>query len=525
MSIEAYDTSDPLEEKPPVLSLVESQLQSQEPNVDIFDHYLSAREETKAGETVDPALLEEIQTSVRDWIETEGLIDAKPSYANFDREAVDRRLGKKGLVEFLSTNYGDVIPKNDLDTTLLFIDTVFLMYEQGQQAEETPTSLADSTFTFMVPARTGRNYPEYGKETESVIPALKYVPHELKTQMMVNLPPFAIDKYIPNEFGLKGYLVLAPIYEDILHDYKDDPAELGRIIMHNVNATVDFAYKSLKSILIGEGAILPRITNYGKTINNPNVITTTGHGGTIQAAKYQIEEVVERKLVKIDPESDKPLKVGVLGLGAMGLPFADVLADYFPDYEFVVFDSRQEKIDEAEATLKKYGSRMQTAKSAKELIESSNIIVSAVTRKVDLSDMGPDSLEGKVIIDDSQPGAFDPEAVKARSGMLAWVICRGRGKSPLIKRNDYDYATMHNATDDLFPCEAEVASLAARLKALSEQGLSDEIVRHLVGDLAIRDAVTSEASRRIGELFEECGIGPAPFQAFGELVVLPEQNV
>src|SRR5262249_10880676 len=137
--------------------------------------------------------------------------------------------------------------------------------------------------------------------------------------------------------GKRGYLVLAPIWTDMMEDL--DLGQAYDAAIKRINDTVDFAHNRLGAEIQGLGAIIPALTKFGQAITNPNVITTTGHGGTIQLIMETLERAAEENYIK--PEQLK--KIGVLGLGSIGYSIAGIARDNYPDAEIRVFDTRMEK--------------------------------------------------------------------------------------------------------------------------------------------------------------------------------------
>lgn len=479
---------------------------------DLLEAYFVERVAAKEALKPEGDQLRAIQEDVRNYLAENGICTERQAYDVYDEQAVRAKIG--GLLTFLRSSYADCIPLADITATELFIDSTFAMYNE-RPSNDYGSEPTDGTFAFVVPARMSRSDPEYGAEVEPVIPAFRYIPNEMRSQMMVGLPPFIIDRYEPDEDGKRGYLVFAPVfYKDLAQDYAQDQREVFRISRQNVNDAVDFAQQSLGVDVVGLGAALPRVTRFGRSISNKNVLTTTGHGGTVQLIKETVRAGMQKDLV----DGGRPIEeltVGVLGLGSIGASIADVMADEFSETAQVVFDVSSEKTDQvSENLMKRYGQRIKTATSVAELIASCDIVVCAIDQTIDLDALGITDLKDKFIVDDSQPGAFDPQQVTARGGRMAWVIGRGG----VARRTDYDYATMVDSQADIFGCEAEAAALSRYKRELRGRGMPQEMIDRLTGKVALRGPVTPQGARLIGALFKKYGVGAAPLQAFGELV-------
>ncbi|MDV5145423.1 hypothetical protein R1T08_14680 [Streptomyces sp. SBC-4] len=116
-------------------------------------------------------------------------------------------------------------------------------------------------------------------------------------------------------------------------------------------------------------------------------------------------------------------------------------------------------------------------------------------------------LEGRVFIDDSQPGCVDRDQWEKRGGVLLWPTgSAAQGAGPLHRQNGYRFGDglgmLH--PDDLWGCEAEVAAIA-----LTGQHQA-----------ALRSPVTVRAVHEISALYASLGIHAAEPQSYGTAVSL-----
>ncbi len=453
--------------------------------------------------------LENIQADVSAWLEQEKILELPADqesrikyYSTFD-EAVVR--GKViALVDYLRRNHGHQISSIELDATEKFVEAAFAMYSDEPSADTNVMDDADGSFAFVVPARMSRNDSEYGEEVEPVIPALRYVPKELRAQMMVGLPPFVIDTYKPDENGRHGVLVLAPVFGDMAEDIESTSAKMG-IAQANVNAAVNFAHRRYGVEVVGLGATLPSLTLYGKKITNKNVITTTGHGGTAQLIAQTMEAGLQARGVELQ-------SIGVLGMGAIGASVAEVIADRYSEIPVSIYDTSASK---AAKVAERNPGRFSVAESDSKLVAENQVVISAITSRFDTA--GIAELNGTIVIDDAQPASFDPQAVEALGGTVQWVI--GRDAQGIATRTGYDYATMLDPHTDVFGCEAEAASIAAYMNDLRGRGMDEKLVHRIAEKVAIRSAVDASKVRIISALFKKFGIIASEPQAFGRPVV------
>lgn len=461
----------------------------------------------------DPERLQRVHRSTEVWL-AENLTGEGTDYATYDREAIERKM--LGLADFMVANHPEDITQSEIDATRLFIDTAFTMWDESKEVPKGEQHYdSDGSFAFVVPMRVSRDWEEYGEEVEMISPVLRYVPNKYRAMFAVGLPPLVLDRYLPDaEDGSRGYLVLAPVYQDMLADLPKFEAAMTATT--NINDTVNFAQARLGANVIGLGATLPRVTMFGQTIMNKDVVTTTGHGGTVHLIMETAREAAERGYVSGDAHK----KIGVLGLGSIGASIAHLVADKYPESSVKVYDSRPEVVAELLAKLGPLGLGVEVADDTADLINSSEIVISAITTSINLTEHPEvQDLTGKIIIDDSQPGCFDNNQVEALGGRMTWVI--GTDTSGRIVRSGYDYGTLADAESDTFGCEAEVATLAMYSKELKERGFSDKARNNLLRKVALREAVTPSKARIIGGLFRKYGITPAPFQVFGEHIQKP----
>ncbi len=480
----------------------------------LFDEYFELRDEALTVKKAQGEELEDVQEAARGFLLETGLVDLPVElderinyYTAYDEESTRKKI--LGFVDYLERNHADKVNRVELEATRAFIDSTYAMH-QDSPAEDKVMKDADGSFAFVVPARVGRDHADYGKEVEPALPALRYVPNELRAAMMAGLPPFVIDMYQKTEDGKRGYLVFAPVFEDMRTDLTEvrNPMQYLR---KNVNDAVDFAHRRFGVEVVGLGATLPAITRYGKEITNPNVITTTGHAGTVDLIRDTVELNADGRSLK---------KIGVLGLGSIGESIVRVMAEEHPEATIAVYDRQSALIGRAtrDAGLLENGEKQIIGlENEKAVIDASEVVISAITSQLDLKDLGIQSLEGKVIVDDSQPGSMSPEQVKELGGTLLWVIGRDvHGR--VANRRGYDYATMVDSKADVFGCEAEAASIAAYRAELRTRGMTESIINKITDKIALKGPVTVQHVRYMSALFTKFGILPSEPQAFGSPV-------
>lgn len=475
----------------------------------LHEWYFQAR--AKAAEVVKPQgeELKAIQSRVAAWLTTEGpLKDGYvPSPEEYSGES-EKPAGDKiaSVIEYLRYNAADVVSDIELDATGLFLTSTYEMYESTPPEGEVHPD-AEKSFAFVVPARMSR-FNEYAREVETAVPALYYVPDELRASLLIGLPPFVIDRYERGEDGARNNLVLAPVFPDMMIDMPS-MGEARKAAVLQVNKAVDFAQRRLGAEQVGLGATLPSLTKYGETITNEVVESTTGHAGTIAL----IFKTLEKARIEGRTSEENVRRIGVLGLGAIGEKIAEIAREKYPEADITVFDKRKKQTERVAETI-----GAAAADSIEQVLNESDYVLSAVSTPIDIDQLQlePGALEGKLIIDDSQPGAFNLEQVQKAGATLLWVV--GTDKTGNFVRNDYTYGDTLVGREALFGCESEVYVLSRYGRDLEAEGYSPAEVRQKIHEMAIQGPVTAEQVRAIDALFDKYGIQAAPLQAFGQLV-------
>lgn len=500
---EAHDliVSSASQDMRPALNLIEQPSYGRE----LSEQYLDLRKKVLAADKPEGEELKTIQHEVGEWAKTITELNVTEPFSYEDyavpsKEKISLRYSL--LANYLKEHYPDAVSEDEIEASRLFVESSFAMYEEMPE-DGTPHEDVDGSFAFVVPTRLSRKNTEYGEEVEPIMPVLRYLPNELRAAFAVGLPPLILDTYSRDEDGKRGYLVLAPIWTDMMEDL--DLGQAYEAAVARVNDTVNFAYSRLGAEIQGLGAIIPALTSFGQTIENPNVITTTGHGGTIQLIMETLERAAKEEYI----EEGQLKKIGVLGLGSIGYSIADITRSNFPDAEIRVYDTRTEKTAKVAEAIGAIATESEV-----EVIRDSEVIISAVTSHIDVEALGLTSadLEGKLIVDDSQPCSFSPEQIKKLGGTVAWVIGHNG-----IERSSYNFGgSMADAKKEIFGCEAEAATMAEYYADLRRAGMSTEEAKDEVRKIALRSPVTPDKVRPIAELFQEYNVEAAPLQAFGK---------
>ncbi|PID29682.1 hypothetical protein CR983_03665 [Candidatus Saccharibacteria bacterium] len=387
--------------------------------------------------------------------------------------------------------------------------------------EKQPSIKVDRVFA--VPRRGLRDQADpYSSEITHNLPLLdpKYgVGPNIALRAMYSMPPMTIETCTKDP-ERTGAIVFVPLFGDMKSDLfrsSDNAArrfymrlQANNIIREKMDLTASLTKrlgKKDKKVVLGLGALLPALTNYGQTIeHHSNVVTTTGHGGTV----HLLAETVSAELARPNVSASDP--IGIMGAaGSIGYSSLDVLAERLPEARFAAIDSRETRLAQMLHNHSDAGRITQYHRTG-DVLTKSKVIVAAITSRIDLDEIDPRNmldLTDKVFVDDSQPGAFDREQVERRGGRLRWVVGKvdsaDSETSFLGRDHGYNYGATSGLLDkgDVWGCEAEAAVVAA----------SGEPEKY-----AIRKRVDPEAARRIGELMSRYGVVVAAPQSYGKAV-------
>ncbi len=480
-----------------------------------LDRFFVSRQLAEASPGVRDDRLDHIREDVRSWFADNypGIAGGKPGnindYNGVSKKSSDTMLGQ--LLGYLADNH---VGENGMSFAELFSSQDFLAantalnqdLDQGRNLSEGVGSHA-----FVVPVRLSTGHPEYSREIRPLVHAFHYVPDDLIPHFMRDFPTFVADRYDDG-----GFVIVAPVTDDMRRDLSARSlSEFFNAARCKVNRAIDLGY-ALGALEFGYGATFPGLMGLGEHTHNQEVETTTGHGETTALMVMLIEQIINEKL-----RHKEGVRIGVIGLGQIGLPAAEVTSDFYPNSEIRVFDTRQQRINKLlEGPL---GGRFRAAQDVAEVIRSCDIILSTATTTFDFSNpddpnyIPVETLEGKYFIDDSEPHSLHPEQVIALGGIVLDVI--GRDYSGKVVRRLSDFGYGHTLADgrlDAFGCEIEVALLSFMRREREAQGDTPEQAREYVKRFALRHPVTANDTRTWIALSKQYGIGPAPLQAFGK---------
>ncbi len=467
-----------------------------------------------------------VQTSVGDWLRANlpsifGLGDdgkqVPGTAAEYTRVLDDPRDTLVSiLTDYLEVHHGDAISPAELQATRDFLNASFAIQADVDNSVDLSQGNKNER-AFVVPVRLSRDN-SYADELRLYIPALRYVPDELVSTFVRDLPPFIMDNYKGG-----GQIIVSPSSTDIATDLGRVPSL--SIYRDRVNTAIRWA-KAFGAKDIGLGATLPGVMRYGKAIEGAeDIISTTGHGGTMAL----VSMMIERAIAKVPPEDRHKIRLGAIGLGAIGLPGAEVGAELFPDLVMNVTDVLEDPRKKAARN-----SRFNVLASAQEVVDNSDIIISTATTTFTLDpaerllkngDPNPNfieasSLDGKTILDDSEPRSFLREQVIALDGVVLDVVGRSNMNElfALARETDSGYGhTLNEGWLDEFGCGLELAVLNHIRKTMVARGDSEEKITGVLKEYAVQGPLTVAIVRSWISLFKNFGVGPAPEQSAGIL--------
>ncbi len=375
----------------------------------------------------------------------------------------------------------------DVARTKTFIEAAFDDYQGLNKLDQVE-------FAFCLPTRASRFEEQYWPEVYDFFPALKHLDIHYRFAILACLPPQKIEMYGKPGEAPHGVVIFVPIFTDMPQDYLNK-LWLKREVVKRINQATNLAHEKMGAKYIGLGAMLPKLTNFGRKITT-NAVITTGHGGTVWLMQETLEQVID----KYFNGKSAGLNIGFIGAGSIGMAALENIGSKHKSSKYWVYDIRPKMNQDAKQKLASRGINLGISKSNDDLIDKCDIILSAITSKIAIN--GKD-LSGKVIIDDSQPGQFDRQEVEAAGGVLVWVVGHDNSDDSFTtRRSGYSYGSngLHSP-GDLWGCEAEVAAIANQQRP----------------DLAISNDVTPEQVEQIGQVFKKMKLQVAEFQSYGQL--------
>jgi hypothetical protein len=334
-----------------------------------------------------------------------GVYDRSSYMAKMERAC--RALGATGMV-----------PEEAIQQTYAFAEGAWDMFE----GKSTPRHNGSHIFaipTFVSSWDDGR----YNSEITTCYPIAEYVDSKTLVDLVAGVPPLIIDSY-PARDGAQGHILFAPVMPDLFADL----GFAGGMRMANqiVNDTFRFGREKIGATVGGAGATLPLAVRLGEGITVEGIQPTTGHAATIEIARQDVRTVVVEKGGV--PEN----KIGIVGArGSIGRAMLRILLDEYPNVKFVITDldfaDRNSdslitpNVGAFQRDFAEYANRITIVPSAEEVLQEAKIVVSAVTTPIDVSKMAVD-LGETVLVEDSQPTAFDREDFEAKGGKMIGVV-------------------------------------------------------------------------------------------------------
>lgn len=431
--------------------------------------------------------------------------DGVPDYRPFQREHLLERLGQIHAATSEVTGMPDYEGMQAaFEASVEFTHNAFDMYEGRGKAPH-------FDWVFAVPGR-GEEYQDKDDYASEVTPFLPVLDHRfgvdagIRQHTVADLAPTVIETYRGRGFGAEaGAVVWTPLFIDANARINAD--RWRKFVSGNkqsINETARFVRERLGASVMGLGALLPRFTQMGKTIQQEGLVTTTGHAGTI----YLLTETV-KEVLSLRGGTDRP--IGILGAGSIGGATVEMLLA-----DGAVTVNLYDTDDVAVVKLLGDGGRddrITPMWHAVELLDRSDVIVAAISSTIDLDMLefehgGPIDLTGKVIIDDSQPGCFDRGQVEARGGKLVWVVGQDTSKAKALHRvGGYNFGETSGlyGAGAVWGCEAEAAAIFLENRL----------------DLAVRSHVSPDMVAAVGGLCRAIDVKVArPLQSFGKPVEL-----
>lgn len=342
---------------------------------------------------------------------------------------------------------GVEVDQADVDKTQEFIDEIFGVYSGERQPYR-----HGGSFAFVAASRTQRHSTaednfaalDYRRETVGCLPILKYVDEPTAQRMLVGMPPFVLDYYGEDSTGGGGIMIFAPLSLDMPNDLVEQHGVESALEMADniAKETSWFARDRMGVKLMSLAALLPKVTNWGEMFKYPGIDTTTGHGGTTWLIGETVQKIINEG--RIDPRLEN--RLGVIGVGGIGLAAADLMLGSNPDVQVAINDHIPTRLAEvAEFLQARYGENRVIVKEDKaELLKFGGVTVSAITKPIDLTRIGlkPGDLEGRAYADDSQPAQIASEQVIELGGQHFGVIAADGSSFGAVSPQRFNYGGM-----------------------------------------------------------------------------------
>lgn len=349
-------------------------------------------------------------------------------------------------------------------------------------------------FAFVVPGRLSRIENEFTAESDEVFPLFSVLDAPTRQIVWSGMCPTVLDHYGPAGSGERGLIIVNPISSDMTADL--GLADAIRTVRRTVSDCLAFVSR-LGCSVAGLGALLPKLTGYGSRVSTHGVALTSGHAGTVW--------LIAETLSAIGPSET----LGVVGAGSIGGAAAAMHLAKSNTARVVLYDVAPGACERAAKLLAQEfrADRIAIADDLSTLFTGCQVVVAAATGTVDLEAVLPSdqSLEGVMIIDDSQPSCFDPNQVALRGGALTWVVGRDDSAAGTATRQGFWGSLFtYNGTgpaspSELWGCEAETHAIwtANQLQSI------------------VARPVTPVDVERVGALCEAAGTRVATPQALG----------
>lgn len=437
----------------------------------------------------------------------------RPELWNSQEHTIERTVG---MLDALRLSHGDVVDVAEFDRA----ESVL---RKAHEIHDGAVEIEPFDYAFVVPTRTstagyvhnaalstqelglailGHPGMEYAEELDQTVPFVDRLDPLTRTQLCTSIPPTIIDRFDPSPTGRHGAIVYAPLTIDMIFSAPDRRA-LRDLAVARIGSGLDFAQRVGRANFAGLGAFFPSLTRYGQLLARDGMQLTTGHAGTIAMMAKTLGRILGA------PGYESCSTIGIVGAGAIGTSTTDHLAAT-TDHDFVIFDTDASVADRLASKVDQtYGSgRARTAGDMQQVCDQVRIVMAATTTPVPFDELRhTEALRGLVIVDDSEPGAFNDRRYRESGARPVGVV----GEVPLAlgqRANAYNYGGELAAAHHVYGCEAEVKTM-------------DELGLHAHG--ITRRAEPADVAF-VADCFEQVGVRASPLQHRGALEFLVDDD-
>ncbi len=408
---------------------------------------------------------------------------------------------------------------------------LFNRIELAHESYRTNDNLGKNrTSAFLVHPRDSQASIDQGMyygDADGVFPALSYISSEnvqhnkhlqkQKIALLNSLPPFEAATTVTQGIDgspLHGSIVCIPLDIDKMLELPSATARLNGYARPLIQDATNFVLNKLGTQNIGLGEQLAAMTQFGQWLEKKfgnEIYTTTGHAGTIFAMAETLKLGAQKLGIDLSQET-----VGIIGCGRIGSAFAQYIEAQHITNNLMLYDNAPgvaEKVsaDLIKNRLKQNGHKVAVAHNYEEILERTNLIISAVSDPL----LGELSLDNHFVVDDSQPPWVPPQDT---TGIIAWPSYSVPGH---VQRNGIRMIN-GNITEEVDGFNYGPVGLLPHTDWGCNVELTSLVMSGRMKENHISRAASHEDVAEIGALIKQAGFSVNKLQSWGNFI--PEKS-